>query len=273
MTLVDAFILPHGSLVLNPSREDIKKLHNAMLEVASEIKNAEPDLIFLTTPHGISLNNDFGIYRNVAGSGSAEWEGEYEEFSVSVEFDQEVASSLLNYFNERNVNASGVTCFTTSANAVFRWGEAVPLWFIKNVDAKYVVMSQPTRRYDQALSMIPELLELGKYLGNYLESLKQRVIAIISADLAHTHDINGPYGYSEIAAEFDQSVEEWAGTLDKKTLFEKTASMLDEALCCGFVGLVILQGMLDGRKVNKKVLARENPTYYGMLVASYLLER
>ena len=54
MTIKGAFILPHGSLILDPSIDDVGQpaeiLHEAMSEVASVIKNLEPDLCLLITP-------------------------------------------------------------------------------------------------------------------------------------------------------------------------------------------------------------------------------
>ena len=44
----------------------------------------------------------------------------------------------------------------------------------------------------------------GSDLYSYLEPLQERVVVIISADLAHTHLASGPYGYSSDAAPFDQ---------------------------------------------------------------------
>jgi hypothetical protein len=44
----------------------------------------------------------------------------------------------------------------------FRWGEVIPLIFIRDlVNTKVIVLSQPSRRYNQSVSMIPELIELG----------------------------------------------------------------------------------------------------------------
>lgn len=44
----------------------------------------------------------------------------------------------------------------------------------------------------------------GYDLYKYLENLKQKVVVITSADLAHTHLKSGPYGYSDAAKPFDK---------------------------------------------------------------------
>ncbi len=47
-----------------------------------------------------------------------------------------------------------------------RWGEVIPLHFITPYlpqSASVIVLSQPNRRYTDSVSMIPELLTLGKF--------------------------------------------------------------------------------------------------------------
>lgn len=44
----------------------------------------------------------------------------------------------------------------------------------------------------------------GASLFAYLESLPEKVVVVISADLAHTHLASGPYGYSNASEPFDK---------------------------------------------------------------------
>ncbi|NHJ84903.1 MAG: hypothetical protein FK734_05545 [Asgard group archaeon] len=275
MTIVGAFILPHGSMILDPKKKGLPKeaidLHHAMKKMASEINSLKPDLIFMTTPHSIALSNDFGLYLNVGGSGSAEWNNEYSEFQVKVEFDLEIANELLEFLVEKETAINGIATFTASIDAPLKWGEAVPLWFLRNLNSKpkYILMSQPMRRYDNAKDLIPETLTLGNDLRIFFEGLKKRVVILISADLGHTHQESGPYGYTDIAQSFDELIEKWALTLDSKILLKEAVPLLDKALICGFIGFVMLQGILDKMKVQPEIFARLTPSYYGMMVAKY----
>ncbi|MFW9925106.1 MAG: hypothetical protein ACFFDW_17685, partial [Candidatus Thorarchaeota archaeon] len=275
MGLVGAFILPHGAMILDPKKKNIPQgainLHHSMKNIAVEIEKLKPELIFITTPHSIALSNDFGIYLNKRGSGSAEWNNEYSEFKVDIPIDQDISNQLLDYLLEKETAIHGIATFTPSVNAPFRWGEAVPLWFLKDLHTKpkYIVLSQPLRRLDQAKELIPETVTLGNDLRLFFDSLDKRVVVIISADLAHTHQNDGPYGFSEEAEIFDKMLEEWAGNLDEKILTKKLVPKLNNALCCGYIGFVILQGMIEHKGFTPKVLIRETPSYYGMMIASY----
>jgi aromatic ring-opening dioxygenase LigB subunit len=72
-----------------------------------------------------------------------------------------------------------------------------------------------------------------------------------------------------MAKQFDELMEKWAEKLDSKLLINKAAPMLSKALCCGYIGFVILQGMIENKNFTPKVISRIAPTYYGMMVASY----
>ncbi len=47
------------------------------------------------------------------------------------------------------------------------------------------------------------IVYIGTSLFSVLESSNLKVVVAISADLAHTHDPNGPYGYSNASQPFD----------------------------------------------------------------------
>jgi len=275
LTIIGAFILPHGSMVLDLEKEGIPQeaieLHNAMLNMAKEIEKLQPDIIFMTTPHSIALSNDFGIYLNKGGSGTAEWMGEYKEFQVKIELDQEISQNLLDFLIDKETAINGIVSFTASADAPLRWGEVVPLWFLRTLTKKpkFVLLSQPLRRLEFVEDLVPETLTLGNDLRLFFDNLDKRVVVIISADMGHTHQKDGPYGFSDVAAPFDELIEKWAGKLDSRLLIKKAAPMLTKALCCGYIGFVMLHGMLDNLYFTPKVISRSAPTYYGMLIASY----
>jgi len=274
MTIIGAFILPHGSLILDPSIEDVGKsaetLHSAMNLVTSIIKNLSPDLCLLITPHGLSHSTDFCFYNNYLASGTAEWEGKYSNFSIEVSIDNKFTKLLMNYLQERNNKVGSVTAFTQGVPTPLRWGEVVPLWFLKDIPCSYQIMSIPTRRYSQAKEMIPELQKIGKDIQECLTSIERKVIIVISADLAHTHMVNGPYGFHEDAAIFDSLIEKWVHKQNTSILTEEVSPLLDSALCCGYTGIIILDEILKKHTFKHSIHAYEHPTYYGMLIASFI---
>lgn len=134
MVLVGAAILPHGSLVLDPSLGSASlpagsiELHQACIGCASHIRAMQPDIIILHTPHGLCLGNNLGVYLNPSAAGSAEWMGGWRDFRVSVRLHHDRAAGLLQHLQKKDVPADGVIAFA-GFDAPLRWAEVVPLWF------------------------------------------------------------------------------------------------------------------------------------------------
>ncbi|MFX1493612.1 MAG: hypothetical protein ACFFBZ_04955 [Promethearchaeota archaeon] len=276
MVIVGAFILPHGAMILDPKKKGIPmqaiNLNYEMKKIVKTIDDLRPEIIFLTTPHSIALSNDYGIYLNMGGSGTAEWDGEYQEYVVNVMINQEISNQLLDYLSKKGTAITGISAYAISVHAPLRWGEAVPLWFLRDLSSnpKYVILSQPLRRLEQPKELIPKTITLGNDLELFFESIEKRVVVIISGDLGHTHRAEGPYGFAEEAEIFDKMIQEWATSLDNKILTKEVLPLLEKAMCCGFIGFVILQGMVGNKDFTPNVLIRETPTYYGMMIASYI---
>ncbi len=273
MVLVGAFILPHGSMVLDIEKENLPEgaieLNKEMLKVGEIVKKLNPKLCLLITPHGICLNNDFGLYWNETASGSAEWEGEYTEYQIQVPLNRKTTEALFKFLKRGEIPVSTIVSYTPSAPIPLRWGEAVPLYFLQEIDMDHIIMSIPTRRYNQAPEMIPELLNVGTLLKEFIENLKERTVVIISADLAHTHSHDGPYNFSDTAEEFDSLIEQYIQTQDEKLLLTDASKLLNHALACGFAGIVISHNLLRNSNLQAEILIRNHPSYYGMMVVKY----
>lgn len=76
--VIGAYVLPHGGLALDPknfnttnSTEILEahELHNACQKVGQAVRSAQPDVIFLSTPHGLADYRNFIIYSNAEAAG------------------------------------------------------------------------------------------------------------------------------------------------------------------------------------------------------------
>jgi aromatic ring-opening dioxygenase LigB subunit len=108
MVLVGAAILPHASMILDPTLEDIPpgidELHSAAKYVGDVIRDHEPDVIVLATPHGLNLSDSIGIYANHVASGSAEWNGEWGDYRVSINVHDQFAIEMFNHLQVSKCN-------------------------------------------------------------------------------------------------------------------------------------------------------------------------
>lgn len=76
--IIGGYVLPHGGIALDPSNFNTTntteileayELHNACLKVGAVIRQAQPDVIFLSTPHGLADYKNFLLYSNSEASG------------------------------------------------------------------------------------------------------------------------------------------------------------------------------------------------------------
>ena len=120
--IVGAFVLPHGGIALDPNYftngsnastlQEAWELHNACVQVGEQVRQMAPDLIVLSTPHGIADLNNFQFYLNGIGRGPADT-------------DNCVPSVLLQYFR---TTSSGYFIRTNQKYKV-RWNQEC-IWFI-----------------------------------------------------------------------------------------------------------------------------------------------
>lgn len=292
--VVIAATLPHGDFVYDPSlvhgANGSVQLHGNATNLAAAIAATRPELIFLSTPHGLEDSNDFVLYENSNVSGFAHLGQDLHNASfpgydvpLAVRGSRNVSTALVAALGGHRRNVSGLLAFADGEPIALRWGEVIPLSFlsayVNRSRAAVVTWSMPTRRYDRSgAPMTEELLALGAAVGEQLESMPQRVAVLISSDLAHTHLQSGPYGFSPSAQPFDEAIGEWAASLADEPLLGRARSLVSSALSCGYTGLVMLHGMLTRstafgrdrwRPMRAGPFALAHPTYYGMLVAGF----
>ncbi|PFX30234.1 uncharacterized protein LOC111323834 [Stylophora pistillata] len=290
--LVGAFVMPHGGIALDPryfnttnatAKAQAWLVHDASKEVGKQIEDLKPDTIVLSTPHGIAAPEDFIFYLSPRGFGYSDTDNCACPpccYNLSVVMDTKGSETLVRMLKEENENVSYLSAFGPPGNEdvpfPLRWGEVVPLYFTKGVlglpSTKAIILSQPSRRYTESVKMIPELRHLGESLFGILHSQLEKIVVIISADLAHTHLKSGPYGFSTAAEPFDKACGAWVSTQDSEKLVAEAASYVDKALSCGFTGLVMLDGMLKAGPFawKSRLLANYHPSYYGMMLASFV---
>ena len=249
--------------------------------MGKQIEDLKPDTIVLSTPHGIAAPEDFIFYLSPKGSGFSDTDNCACPpccYNLSVAMDTKGSLTLVSTLKDENENVSYLSAFGPPGNEdvpfPLRWGEVVPLYFTKSIldKSKVIILSQPSRRYTESVEMIPELHHLGDSLFRILHSQPERTVVIISADLAHTHLKSGPYGFSPAAEPFDKACGAWVNTQDSEKLVVEAASYADKALSCGFTGLVMLDGMLKASSSSweSRLLANFHPSYYGMMLASFV---
>ena len=316
--LVGGVLLPHGDFALDPTF-----FANGTIErtVANEVaegahragrwltelqqKQAEPMIVLVTTPHGIKLDYDYGIYVASRGSGTATIGGDctgfadvesrirkrpcrdcqHKPYNVTLDIalaPTTLSNDLLKTLHDKRYPVSGIYSYNDEAPIPLNWGEIVPLLLLGDTSNLLpLIWTFPYRRYDHAVEMVPQLLEMGNAIAEWATRRPERIAVLISGDLSHTHLANGPYGYSNTSAPFDKAIGKWAadacGWEAAKALLERATELQPDAKSCGFTGYILWHGMMcssserNNRSIqfDSKVIVNRNVTYYGMIAATF----
>jgi aromatic ring-opening dioxygenase LigB subunit len=274
-----AIILPHGGEAFDPTilppNTPARSAAEAIAEGARSAgqwlhHHIDPDVVFLSSPHGISLSKDFGIYLGNTASGSCNVGTDYNVTGHRVRARISLASHLSNELIDslQDCNVSAVKM----DHLPLGWGEIIPLSMIP---AQYptIILSHPLRRMEHAAEMVEELVQLGASIFEWMESRPERIAVVVSGDLSHAHQAAGPYGYSNTSEPMDHALGEWAKDPcnNSQWLLETARRLQSRALSCGFTGFCMLHGMLCGGSQywDSHLLVNRNATYFGMMAAHF----
>jgi aromatic ring-opening dioxygenase LigB subunit len=222
-------IAPHGDV------ESVPELQAAMEELGRRYYGGT---VVVVTPHNVHVEGHFAVAVSARVG----------EHTV----DRELALQLVDAIRAAGLPVVGVSYGgndPTEAELPLDWGTEVPLRYIR---PERVVVIAPAR---------DRPLEEHIQLGHVIQSCSLQLSLVASADHAHAHTAEGPYGFDPAAAEYDARVQGLVGTGD----FRPLAELVDAAKADSLWQLLVLQGFHGGRPL--ELLAYAAPAYYGMAVA------
>jgi aromatic ring-opening dioxygenase LigB subunit len=254
--IVFGAIAPHGNPVFDQPDGPTRK---GMEELGRRLEESGAETAILVTPHGTYVDGHVGVVRAAAlsehGNPFVAPEHLYEGAG-----DPELAEACVRALREDGLPAVGLTFGTTFAGGSTMpvdWGVGIPLTFMRT----RAVVVTPCRTLSNA-----DHVRVGEALARATEG--RRAAFVASADHGHGHDPNGPYGFSEHSAPYDDRVVDLVRRNALGELVEWDASFAHEALADSFWQMLMLHGAL-GDAFDAELLSYEAPTYFGMLTASF----
>ena len=101
MVFIGAAILPNGSMILDPTMEEVPdgvdELHTAAKFVGDYVRDHEPDIVVLATGHGINLSDSIGVYGNHVATGAAEWNRHWRDYKVSANLNEQFSREIFDH--------------------------------------------------------------------------------------------------------------------------------------------------------------------------------
>jgi aromatic ring-opening dioxygenase LigB subunit len=180
---------PPGTKV-NLARTAADRVSSAANSVGQWLENViQPDLIILSTPHGLALSNDFGVFLNPTLTGYATFPNDplpppvqndtsYTIVLPPISINTDLAQRIVDWHRPENgrLNVSGIlipTAENRDIPSILRWGEVIPLSFLHDRGSTtnnchgpasqlkpcrrhnrhpplHIILSHPTRRFTEA---------------------------------------------------------------------------------------------------------------------------
>lgn len=254
MTIEKVYVIPHGDEIIDmPNRESVE-MHDRILQMASADRS---DIIAIISPHGLRLPE------NVSIVGTQKCGGYYRiakrRLRRMYEVDQQKAHDLATSTRGFSELVSFITASGPHSVFPMDFGMMIPLEFFKT--SRIIPMGQPRPEG------IDNLNEFGRRLKNWADERKERISIVISADQAHTHSSDGPYGYSVAAEEYDAIVKKCITESDLKPLLSLKKDFLSEAKPDSYWNMAILGGILHDGDLRMKFVYYYKQVYFGMLAA------
>jgi aromatic ring-opening dioxygenase LigB subunit len=242
-----------------------------MRVLAKEVGKASPDTIVIATPHNVRLWKAIGIVTSENSTGVLKASQRSKAYvSLKAKCDVKFANRLLQRSNRRGLPVVGVNYGTSegaSSDLPMDWGTLIPLWFMMARCRRKpkVVIVTPSREIP-----LVKNFEFGRLVASEAESeRRRRIVFVASADQAHAHKRNGPYGFSARAREYDELVLEMLKKNRIDAVLTWPSDLVEAAKADSLWQMAILAGIADKVRLKAELVSYEVPSYFGMICAHF----
>ncbi|MBC7319574.1 AmmeMemoRadiSam system protein A [bacterium] len=260
MSIEYAVITPHPPLIIpeigGRYLKEVSSTVESMAQLGKRMKETSPETLVVVSPHCELFLRYFGIVTQ------ERIEGNFRDFGaprVRLEFEINLAltQKIISSATESGLPVKEIT------DVYLDHGAMVPLFYLtRELDykPKIVLLS---------FSLLPleKIYSFGKIIDSVAEG---NVVFVASGDMSHRLLPGAPNGYDPMGKVFDQAVAEIVKSGDLKGLLELDPELVERAGECGLRSLVMLAGVMDGKKIRTKVLSYEGPFGVGYLVGEVI---
>ena len=286
MPLVFAAIAPHGFPLIPELSHDADgalATRRAMQEMGRRAQAAGVEAIVIAGPHGVRVDGAICLADCARAAGALNWNGATVEMNVPLDGDLTDALATAAREREIPVALAGYAGSRRDQSVLpLDWGILTPLWFLghrRNMPGYGNVLA-PVPGQDigpPAVIVTPsrslprtQLVEFGRIVAEVAAEDSRRIAFIASCDWGHRHTEHGPYGYSPESTLVDAEVVAAVKDDALLRLIDLDEERASEAAIDGLWQALMLGGALQAVPMRGEFLSYEAPTYYGMLVATWM---
>jgi aromatic ring-opening dioxygenase LigB subunit len=271
--IVFAAIAPHGGIAIeeacDPGEENLAIVtRRGMERLGNLFDAARPESVVVATPHNVHVPGALGVV--VAGRVAGRLSGADPSVALDVPCDTDLAWHILGEAGAAGLSSVGISFGgnePSTAVAPMDWGVLIPLWFMGGRHEAPV----PTVIVTPARDLSAEVhVRFGEAIARAAAASGRRVAFIASADHAHAHQADGPYGFDDGAKEYDELICDLVRRDDLHGLVHVDPDLVERAKADSWWQMLILDGAV-GADPHGELISYEAPTYFGMLTAAYEL--
>lgn len=261
--LVSAMFTPHPPLIIpeigGENIKEVEKTVSAMKEIGRRIVETDPETIVVISPHGLIHQSEMLIGASPKMAGSFE-NFDHPETFFSFKGDPSLADKIQKSSVKENIPASIID--HNSGNYFLDHGVLVPIYYLTE-ELGSDVMIVPI-----SYSMLSraEHYSFGQIVGQVIDKSSERIAVVASGDLSHRLFEKKA---GKIGSQFDRFLVENIQNYNPGKIINVDEESQDIAHECGYRSLLILLGVLDGKKIKTEVLSYEGPFGVGYMVADF----
>ena len=253
MSLNRVYIIPHGDEILDlPNRESME-MHDAIEKVTA---GDDSGTVVIISPHGLKLGNHVSVLSTEFFSGY------YRLKTMNIRkkyLNNRILASAIVKSSDLAEEASFVTSSGPLSRFPLDFGTLIPLQFFRQ--KKIVVMGQPR------IWELEKLTEFGKKLARVCMNQEEKISIIISADQAHCHSPDGPYGFAEESVAYEKIIEECTMKSDFGMLYSIKKEFVNKAKPDSYWNMLIFDGIMRETEMRSVMDFHYVQYYFGMMLA------
>ena len=274
MTLVYACIAPHGAEIIPElaSKAMLPKFEEtrvAMRILAKRISETHPQTVVIASPHNLRLVSRIAVVVSENSSGTLKGSSN-RSVSLRAQCDIDFGRILLRQTEKKGLPVVGAnygTATGSTSDMQMDWGTLIPLWFVlkeQKLKPKILIVT-PSREIP-----LRKNFAFGQLLGRLMnKDRKRKFVFIASADQGHAHSRTGPYGFSPVAAEYDDFVLGAIRDNGLKRIMRLNPRFVEKAKPDSLWQIAILAGINEVVPLRSQLLSYQVPSYYGMACAGF----
>ncbi len=254
MVLDRIYMIPHGDEIIDQPNGESRRMNSEISGISHEDHS---DVIVILSPHGINLSRNIGIINTERFKSNTRLKSvNLDEYWVN---ERRLCEKIIGETGDIGEEVRYVTYSGDESVFPIDFGTAIPLHFFSRREIVVVGQSRKVRNEDQ--------ISFGSMLAKAIMNYERKVSVIFSADQAHTHSREGPYGYSPRADQYEQILRRCLEENNFSAMENIDPEIVEEGKPDSYWNILVMDGLLKQSGKSMRFIYGYVEKYFGMMLA------